>query len=197
MSERAHSYLSAKCEVQSTDTRGGHTVVAREPIAKGELIVVWSGKLVDGEELEAMPATVKRYSLQVEENHYLVSLTDCEPPDYVNHCCEPNAGLSGQIALVAMRDIQPGEEISYDYAMSDGSSYDEFPCGCGSRDCRGRVSGDDWKRPELWQRYTGYFSPYLQRRIAAERKRVLANSADRVSRRRGDRHEGPAILIGE
>lgn len=196
MSERAHSFLSPKCEVQSTDTRGGHTVVAREPIAKGELIVVWSGTLVDGDELEAMPATVKRYSLQVEENQYLVSLSDCEPPDYVNHCCSPNAGLSGQIALVAMRDIEAGEEITYDYAMSDGSSYDEFACGCGSPDCRGQVTGEDWKRPELWHRYAGYFSPYLNRRISAEQSRRRAASPLRVARRR-QRPEAPTLLIGE
>lgn len=62
-------------------------------------------------------------------------------------------------------DIAPGEEICLDYAMCDGSAYDEFECGCGSPNCRGYVSGDDWKRPELWERYKGYFSPYLQRRI--------------------------------
>lgn len=198
MTERAHSYLSPKCEVQDTDTRGGHTVVATEPIAQGELIVVWSGTLVDGTELDAMPATVRRYSLQVEENHYLVSLSDCEPPDYVNHCCEPNSGLSGQIALVAMRDIEAGEEITYDYAMSDGSSYDEFPCGCGSAKCRGRVTGEDWKLPDLWQRYAGYFSPYLTRRISIERKRRVASSAERVARRRVRTSvNGPTVLIGE
>ena len=40
---------------------------------------------------------------------------------FMNHSCEPNAGLSGQVVLVAMRDIRDGEEILYDYAMSDGS----------------------------------------------------------------------------
>lgn len=167
MSQRPHSYLSPKCEVVLTADRGGHTVVARLPIAKGELIVVWSGTLIDDQAICDLPQDVKRYSLQVEENQYLVSLTDCEPADYVNHSCEPNAGLSGQIALVAMRDIAAGEEISYDYAMSDGSSYDEFECGCGSQRCRGVVSGTDWRRPELWLRYAGYFSPYLVRRIEA------------------------------
>ena len=146
MSDRPHSFLSPKCEVHQTPDRGGHTVVAREAIAKGELIVVWSGTLVSGEELNEMPQTVRRYSLQVEENQYLVSLSDCEPPDYVNHCCDPNSGLSGQITLVAMRDIKPGEEITYDYAMSDGSPYDEFSCSCGSPHCRGHVSGEDWMR---------------------------------------------------
>ena len=66
-----------------------------------------------------------------------------------------------------MRDIRPGEEICLDYAMCDGSNYDEFDCSCGSPDCRHRVTGEDWKRPELWKRYEGYFSPYLQRRITA------------------------------
>lgn len=184
MHETTHSFLSTKCDVRETIDRGGHTVVARDAISKGELIVVWSGKLVDRKELEALPATVKRYSLQVEDDHYLVSLSDCEPADYVNHSCSPNAGLCGQIALVAMRDIAAGEEVTYDYAMSDGSAYDEFDCGCSSADCRGRVSGDDWRRSELWQRYSGYFSPYLQRRISLERRRRLLRSADRVSLRR-------------
>jgi hypothetical protein len=181
---RAHatSFLSPKCVVRRTGDRGGHTVVAIEQIAEGELIVVWSGKLVDREELASLPQTVRRYSLQVEENHYLVSLSDCEPPDYVNHSCEPNAGLSGQISLVAMRNISAGEEITYDYAMSDGSAYDEFDCGCGSQACRGRVSGEDWKRSELWQRYKGHFSPYLERRIMGEQRRARQRHL-RISRR--------------
>ena len=140
MSGRPHSFLSPKCEVHSTPDRGGHTVVACEPITKGELIVVWSGTLVTGEELNDMPQTVRRYSLQVEENQYLVSLSDCEPPDYVNHSCEPNSGLSGQIALVAMRDIQIGEEVCFDYAMSDTMPYDEFECLCGAPNCRGTIN---------------------------------------------------------
>ena len=158
--------------MRETGDRGGHAVVARKAILKGELIVVWSGTLVDVDELNGLPAHVRRYSLQVEENQYLVSLSDCEPPDYVNHSCEPNAGLSGQITLVAMRAIAPGEEITYDYATSDGSSYDEFQCGCGSKRCRNRITGDDWRRPELWKRYLGYFSPYLQRRIEVEMRAV-------------------------
>jgi len=191
MSGRAHSFLSPKCDVHPIPNRGGHMVVAREAIAKGELIVVWSGTLVTGEELNGMPPTVRRYSLQVEENQYLVSLSDCEPPDYVNHCCSPNAGLSGQIALVAMRDIGAGEEITYDYAMSDGSPYDEFACSCGSPHCRGHVSGEDWRRPELWQRYAGYFSPYLHRRImAAQVLRALG-----VKRRRASRKQAPGAAI--
>ena len=73
--------------------------------------------------------------------------------------------MSGQISLVAMRDIAPGEEVCFDYAMSDGSDYDEFDCACGASRCRGRIQGTDWMNPELIARYDGYFSPYLRRRI--------------------------------
>jgi hypothetical protein len=176
-----NSFLSAKCVVRKADDKGGHAVFAAEPISKGELIVVWSGTLVDGATLETYPASVRRYSLQVEEDHFLVSLTDCEPSDYVNHSCSPNAGLSGQISLVAMRDIAPGEEITYDYAMSDGSAYDEFPCACGSPLCRGGVSSRDWMREDLWERYAGFFSPYLSARI--DRLRASRKATKRVRRR--------------
>ena len=64
-----------------------------------------------------------------------------------------------------MRDIAVGEEVCYDYAMSDGSHYDEFDCGCGSPNCRRQITGDDWRSPVLQSKYHGWFSPYLQRRI--------------------------------
>ncbi len=166
-SKPTNSFLSSKCEVRRVDEKGGFAVYASEPIRKGELLVVWSGTLVDGDTLGRLPANLRRHSLQVEENHFLVSLTDSEPADYVNHSCNPNAGLSGQIALVAMRDVEAGEEITYDYAMSDGSGYDEFDCKCGAPQCRGWVGSLDWTNRELWVRYAGYYSPYLALRIAS------------------------------
>lgn len=139
--------------------KGGHAVFARQAIAAGELLAVFGGDIVSGADIGE-----RRYALQVDEDLFLVSGVE-GPGDWFNHSCEPNAGLRGQLSLVAMRAIEPGEEVSYDYAMSDGSAYDEFPCACGSPLCRTRVTGDDWQRSELWARYHGHFSPYLQLRI--------------------------------
>ena len=66
-----------------------------------------------------------------------------------------------------MRDIAAGEEICFDYAMTDISDYDSFPCGCGHAYCRRQVSGDDWQRPDLQKRYEGFFAPHVQRLITA------------------------------
>lgn len=181
MSQTTTAYLTEKCEVRNRDVAGGKAVYARELIEPGEVVAVWSGRLVSAEELDDLPEDIRRHTAQVEEGFYLASLNPDEAPDYINHSCEPNAGLDGQVAIVAMHRIQPGEEVTIDYAMCDGSAYDEFDCECGSALCRGRVSADDWRNPTLWERYAGHFSPYLQRRIDALKQQMRR----RFRRKRG------------
>ena len=171
MSQRSTAYLTDKCEVQNRDVTGGKAVYARETIEPGELVGVWSGRIIPAEALDELPEAIRRHTVQVEEGLYLASFSADEPPDFINHSCEPNAGLDGQIALVALHRIHPGDEVTIDYAMCDGSPYDEFECACGSAICRGRVTGEDWRNPELWERYAGHFSPYLERRIRALKRR--------------------------
>lgn len=165
------AYLTDKCEVQNRDVTGGKAVYARDVIEPGELIAVWSGRIVAAEELDELPEEIRRHTVQVEERLYLASYGPDEGPDFINHSCDPNAGLEGQISIVALHRIMPGEEVTIDYAMCDGSAYDEFECACGSPICRGRVTGEDWRNPILWERYAGHFSPYLERRIKALKRR--------------------------
>ena len=171
MSPESTAYLTDKCEVQNCDVTGGKAVYARDAIEPGELIAVWSGRIVSAEELDELPLDVRRHTVQVEERLYLASHGPDEAPDFINHSCEPSAGLDWQVAIVALHRIQSGDEVTIDYAMCDGSPYDEFDCACGSRLCRGRVTGDDWRIPMLWERYAGHFSPYLERRIRAFKRR--------------------------
>lgn len=167
MTQGPTAFLSPKCDVQDRTAAGGKTVIARDRIVPGEVIAVWSGRIVPGAELDDLPEEIRRHTVQVEEDLYLASLSPHEAPDFINHSCAPNAGLRGQITVVAMRRIEVGDEVTIDYAMCDGAPYDEFDCACGSPECRGRVTGSDWRIPALWNRYAGFFSPYLQRRIFA------------------------------
>jgi hypothetical protein len=175
------AYLTDKCEVQNRDVTGGKAVYARDALETGELIAVWSGRIVGADELDELLPEIRRHTVQVEERLYLASLSPDEPPDFINHSCEPNAGLDGQVAIVALHRIQPGEEVTIDYAMCDGSPYDEFECECGSTLCRGRVTGEDWRNPTLWERYAGHFSPYLERRIRALKRRRLRRKRSLVA----------------
>jgi SET domain-containing protein len=166
MQSDCHSYLNPKLEVRAFPDKGGYGIFAREPLQAGELVCMWGGSIVTYEVLQTLSEEVRTHSIQVEEFLYQVQPWEhFDPADYFNHCCNPNAGLSSAISLVSMRAIQAGEEVCFDYAMSDSSDYDQFECQCGSPTCRGLVTGKDWRNPELQNRYNGYFSPYLQRRI--------------------------------
>ncbi len=60
---------------------------------------------------------------------------------YINHSCEPNTftrTLHGHIIFFALRDIEPGEELTIDYLNTLHS--DKKKCRCGSRNCRGTIN---------------------------------------------------------
>ena len=169
-----NSWLSPKLEGRANPEKGGHGVYAVQPVNQGDLLAMFGGTVVDGDQLEVVPEHLKSLCIQVEEDLFLVSTVPGEG-DYFNHSCEPNAGLWGQIGIVALRDIDPEEEVAFDYATCDSVPYDEFDCMCGAPNCRGMVTGDDWQNPDLWAKYEGYFSPYLQRKIDAMRELVHSN----------------------
>lgn len=163
---KAHpSYLSPKLEARNYPEKGGYGVFAREAVDQGEVLAVWGGIVVPGARLKDFSDFAQTHGIQVEEDLFLLPLTLDDPSDLFNHSCDPNAGMNGQISLVAMRPIIVDEEVCFDYAMSDSNPYDEFECQCGTPNCRGKIVAEDWSRPELQERYKGYFTPYLQRRI--------------------------------
>ncbi len=173
MSKQPSSYLSSKLEGRPKANGSGNGIFSLEPIRKGELVAVFGGVVYEWDAFIHLPERDRSLCIQVEDLLFLVPRPIGEG-DYVNHSCNPNAGLSGQIGLVAMRDIKVGEEVCFDYAMSDTMPYDEFECGCGQPTCRRHISGNDWQKPELQKRYAGFFSPHVQRKIDAQRKEKRA-----------------------
>ena len=66
------------------------------------------------------------HCFQIEVDAHLGPMYDNYEVDYnkngifsVNHSCEPNCGIRNACGLVALRDIKDGEEITYDYCMTD------------------------------------------------------------------------------
>jgi hypothetical protein len=93
-------------------------------------------------------------------------LTVARPEEAMfNHSCEPNLGLSGPIIIVAMRDIQPGEEVFFSYFFSD-TNFEPFACNCGAKSCRKIVKPTGWNDDlDFQKKYARYFSPYLQEKF--------------------------------
>jgi SET domain-containing protein len=160
-------YRSAKIEVRGGGLEG-RGVFATEKIEQGEVVAVKVGHVVTADQFSEITATVGDYALQIYDRFYLSPVAKEEVDRltiFINHSCDPNVGFDGQITYVAMRDIEPGEELCHDYAMERTDNY-SLDCRCGSVLCRGKVTGDDWKNPELQQRYGKYFSSYILSKIS-------------------------------
>jgi len=98
---------------------------------------------------------------------------------YINHSCDGNVWHQSDSLIVARRDIAMGEEICYDYALteSDETWILAERCLCGARDCRVRVCGTDWQLPSLQSKYGRHFLTYILAKIDALAAKTAAAQA--------------------
>jgi SET domain-containing protein len=80
-----------------------------------------------------------------------------------NHSCEPNTWWVSDNELAAKRDIQIGEELTYDYVTAD--VYPEWTakweCNCGAKNCRGRISSNDCFDKDWQKRNEGHLPSWV------------------------------------
>ncbi len=160
------TWRSPKIRV-SNDTLAGRGVIAVDDIAQDEIVAIKAGHIVTRAEIEQVTRSAGDMALQIDDDFYLAPRSPADVDDmsvFINHSCDPNVGFRGQVVYVAMRAIRAGEELCHDYAMERSDDY-ALDCHCGSPLCRGKVSGADWKLPELQERYRGYFSLYIHNKI--------------------------------
>src|SRR6266566_4091383 len=128
--------------------------------------------VVDRAAVANLPAAIRNSAFPITGDHFLAAVTTGEYDGVmmrVNHSCEPNVGMGGNVVLVSMRDIAVGEEVTIDYALFLADPGFPMACRCGAAGCRAMVTGTDWMRPGLQQRYRGWFSWWLQQKISQTR----------------------------
>jgi SET domain-containing protein len=157
----------------------GNGCFATRFIAAGTVVERFKGQEVTLSDLHQIEAEGKYHSSLAigEGRHLLLNVIDPAGSPVAldvgsgvggfNHSCDSNLWLRDPVTVVARRDIAAGDELTLDDALaSDDPSFVMGPCRCGAPVCRGRVTGADWRLPEVQERYAGHFSPFLNERIA-------------------------------
>lgn len=144
---------------------------ARELIREGEAVSIVGGMAMTEAEFEAFQASHSGYNaIQIDEDLHLVELPEITTvlEGSMNHSCDSNMWMADEVTLIARRDIAAGEEITVDYGLFTTQTdwVLDSACHCGSQYCRHRITGDDWKRKDVQERYFNHFSPFINRRIA-------------------------------
>lgn len=138
-----------KSKVYIDQASVGLGVIAKSMIEEREAICFITGPILSFEECISLPNEGVN-TFQIGVDAYVDPLF---PGRFVNHSCEPNAGLVDDTCLIALRRIEPGEEIRYDYSTALMERFWALDCQCGSKSCRGMVGDFDTLPQSLQSHY--------------------------------------------
>jgi SET domain-containing protein len=129
----------------------GHGLFARVPIARGARIIEYVGNRITKAEAEREEERrLKRlaagedgcvYIFELNKRHDIDGRVPWNPARRINHSCAPNCEVEvfrGRIWITAVRDLQAGEELTYDYSF-DYDAWRDHPCRCGAEECPGFI----------------------------------------------------------
>ena len=127
----------------------GKGVFAVQAIAEGETIIEYVGEIISWAEAQRRhphdPADPNHtFYFHVDESRVIDALYGGNSSRWINHACDPNCEADeqgGRIFIKALRNIQAGEELNYDYGLIIDERYTprlkaEYPCWCGAQQCR-------------------------------------------------------------
>ncbi len=141
-------------------TQEDRRLVAVAPIAAGQVLFTISGR-------ETPVPT--RYSLQVGADLHLDQDCARNVDDvvqhyfwrYMNHSCDPSTVIRDR-QVIALRDIAPGDGVTFDYNTTEYDMAEPFACHCGSARCVGMVRGARHLSPERRMRVAEQLSPWVR-----------------------------------
>ncbi|MGD0812786.1 MAG: SET domain-containing protein-lysine N-methyltransferase [Verrucomicrobiota bacterium] len=119
----------------------GLGVFAKTILRRGERVIQYLGEKITKEESARRCERQNGFIFSLDDEFDLDGDFDWNPARLVNHSCAPNCEaecLEGRIWITALRDILPGEEITFNYGY-DWEAYQEHPCHCGATECVGFI----------------------------------------------------------
>lgn len=138
----------------------GRGVFANARIRKGEEIASFDGPFFD-DDFDEWTDDLRNHAIQCGKTMWRDSKGIAR---LINHSCDPNCGIKGRFKIVAMRDIEKGEHITWDYEMTERSTWWKMRCRCGSPLCRKKI-GDFKNMPRAVRaKYRGFLSTWLTRK---------------------------------
>jgi hypothetical protein len=117
-------------EVVLKNKHAGKGVISYKSFNPGVIIAVMAGEIIHD---------IRQHSLQIDKHSHL---HDIYFSGYFLHSCDPNISLDMQkLTVTAIKPIKPYDYLYMDYAETEEVLFKQFPCSCGSKQCRGWITG--------------------------------------------------------
>lgn len=135
----------------------GKGVFAKEKIKKGELVASFDGRIYSWRS-KLWTQDLYDHAIQFEEKRWRDSNGIAR---LINHSCDANCGIKNLFDIVALREIKVGEEITWDYEMTEDHPWWRMKCKCKSKDCRVEIGAHKNMPLKTRKKYKGYISKWL------------------------------------
>ena len=135
----------------------GKAVFAKERVLKGEVVAEFDGEIYPWHD-KRWNDELYDHCIQFEEGQWRDSKGLAR---WINHSCNPNCGIKDFFKVVAMRDIEADEEITWDYEMTEKHPWWRMKCECGTSDCRKEIGNYENMPQQVREKYKGYISEWL------------------------------------
>lgn len=123
----------------------GRGLFARVPLRAGERVLEYLGERINKEEALRRCEDGNPYIFTLDEEFDLDGSVDSNPARFANHSCTPNCETEdddGRIWVLTLRDIAPGEELTYNYNF-DLAEFRENRCACRAESCIGYMVAEE------------------------------------------------------
>ena len=132
---------------------------SEDRLSPGSLVIEYVGEILDEELMQqrTKEAAARRdnhvYMMEIDSNQIIDARFRGNQARFINHSCDPNCQLekwnvggATRIGIFAIKDIKPGEELSYDYQLWTRS---RVRCCCGAANCRGLLGSEGGSKEEV------------------------------------------------
>ena len=138
---------------------GAYALLTDRQIGKDEIVLVLRGEII------GQPT---KYSIQIGEHKHLEPYTD--PQDirslirFLNHSCDPSAYINfDDLTVRALRNLDPGEEVSFNYNTTEYEMANPFKCNCEAENCRDDIRGFKYLPLDEQIKLSSQLAPHLRR----------------------------------
>ena len=144
----------------------GHGVFTNRSFERGDAVFIMKGKRMkfkirtktDSRRFDSLAPGVANW-IGIDKDTWM------DPQDgfstVLNHSCNPNLGIKGRATFVALRHIVAGEELTYDYSITEDDIHWKFRCRCGAKNCRETVRSVQYLPRQCYRKYHPFISRYF------------------------------------
>ncbi|MGH9932330.1 MAG: SET domain-containing protein-lysine N-methyltransferase [Pyrinomonadaceae bacterium] len=149
---------TAITKVRVRRVNGAYALITDRAITADEVVFALEGEITEHP---------SKYSVQIGKHKHLEPLSH-DPSDvkslihFFNHGCDPSTRINFEdLTVRALRDLEPGEEVTFNYNATEYEMANPFNCHCNSKNCLGYISGFKHLTMNRQMELISQLAPYL------------------------------------